>query len=127
VEDHEDVRKYVAAALRAYGYRVIQAMDADEAVLVCERNRGRVDLLLTDVVMPNQSGKELASRLGEICPRIGVLFMSGYADGEVMRHGFSAKGASFLQKPFSAEQLALKVREILTTKGSPGAHSGQGE
>jgi CheY-like chemotaxis protein len=126
VEDQAEVRKYVAAALRTYGYRVIQAEDAEKALLHCERDRSRVDLLLTDIVMPNLSGKELANRLAEACSGIKVLFMSGYADEEIMRHGFSAKGASFIQKPFSPEQLAIKVREILNDEGPPGAHSRRG-
>jgi hypothetical protein len=119
VEDQADVRKYVAAALRAYGYRVIQASDAEEAMLLCERERGHVDLLLTDVVMPNQSGTELAKRLEEAFSGIRVLFMSGYADDATARHGFSAKGGSFIMKPFSPEQLAIKVGEILMARDRP--------
>ena len=116
VEDQAEVRKYVAAALKAYGYRVIQAADAEEALLLSEKERGRVDLLLTDVVMPNASGKELANRLGERWPGIRVLFMSGYADDTTMRHGLPPQGAHFIQKPFSPDQLAIRVREILLAR-----------
>jgi two-component system, cell cycle sensor histidine kinase and response regulator CckA len=119
VEDQAEVRKYVAAALGTYGYRVIQAADAEEALLLCERERGRVDLLLTDVVMPNWSGQELADRLGQRWSGIRVLFMSGYADDAILRHGFPAKGVNFIQKPFSPDQLAIRVRQILMTRDRP--------
>lgn len=122
VEDQAEVRKYVAAALRAYGYRVIQAADADEAQLACERERGCVDLLLTDIVMPNWSGEDLAARLMKRWSEIKVLFMSGYADDAVMRHGLPEKGANFIQKPFSPGQLAIKVREILLTQDRDVGH-----
>jgi hypothetical protein len=118
VEDEGEVRKYVAVALRTYGYRVIQAANAEEALLLFEREQGRVDLLLTDVVMPKLSGKELANWLGERGSGIRVLFMSGYADDAIMRHGLPA-GVNFIQKPFSPEQLAIKVREILETRDGP--------
>jgi len=72
-----------------------------------------LDLLLTDVVMPNASGKELADRVHECWPGMKVLFMSGYADDATMRHGLPAQGVDFIQKPFSPQELALKIREIL--------------
>ena len=115
VEDQPEVRKYVAAALRAYGYRVMQAVDADDALLRCEREQGCFDLLLTDVVMPNGNGKELADRVRERWSGIRVLFMSGYADDATLRYGLPAQSANFIQKPFSPEQLAIKVRATLET------------
>jgi CheY-like chemotaxis protein len=115
VEDQEEVRKYVAAALGDYGYRVIQAAGADEALLLCERERGRLDLVLTDVVMPNLSGRELAERLANDRPGLKVLFMSAYADDAMMSKGVLERGANFIQKPFSPDLLAIKVREILMT------------
>jgi CheY-like chemotaxis protein len=111
VEDQAEVRRYAAAALMAYGYRVIQAPNADEALLVCERES--VDLVLTDVVMPSLSGRELADRLKERRPGIKVLFMSGYTDDTIVHHGVLEKDAEFIQKPFSPGQLAIKVREVL--------------
>jgi PAS domain S-box-containing protein len=111
VEDQAEVRRYAAAALMAYGYRVIQAPNADEALLVCERES--VDLVLTDVVMPSLSGRELADRLKERWPGIKVLFMSGYTDDTIVHHGVLEKDAEFIQKPFSPGQLAIKVREVL--------------
>ncbi len=105
--------RYAAAALQAYGYRVIQAENAGEALLICERGHERVDLVLTDVVMPNMSGRELADRLAKHWPGIKVLFMSGYTDDTIMQHGVLEEGAMFIQKPFSPDQLAMKVREVL--------------
>jgi PAS domain S-box-containing protein len=111
VEDLAEVRSYAAAALRAYGYQVIQTANADEALLVCERES--VDLVLTDVVMPGLSGRELADRLKQQCPGIKVLFMSGYTDDTILHHGVLEKDAELIQKPFSPGQLAIKVREML--------------
>jgi PAS domain S-box-containing protein len=113
VEDQAEVRKYAAAALRAYGYQVIQAANADEALLLCEREAERIDLVLTDVVMPNLSGPELANRLEKRWPGIKVLFMSGYADDAVMHHGVLEEGTESIPKPFSPDQLAIKVREVM--------------
>ena len=113
VEDQAQVRDYTVAVLKEYGYRVIQAENASEALLFCERERERVDLVLTDVVMPNVSGRELANRLEKLRPGIKVLFMSGYTDNAVMHHGVLEKGAEFIQKPFSPEELAGKVRAVL--------------
>ena len=113
VEDQEEVRKYAATALEAYGYRVIQAESAGEALLVCEREAERIDLVLTDVVMPNLSGRELAHRLEKRWPGIKVLFMSGYTDDAIMHHGASQEGTEYIPKPFGPDQLAIKVREVL--------------
>jgi PAS domain S-box-containing protein len=113
VEDQAEVRDYAVVALKSYGYHVIPAENAGEALLVCERERGRIHLVLTDVVMPNVSGRELANRLSERWPAIKVLFMSGYTDNVVMQHGVLEEGAEFIQKPFSPEELAGKVREVL--------------
>ena len=111
VEDQAEVRKYAVAALKAKGYRAIPAENAGEALLIFERER--VDLVLTDVVMPNVSGRELADRLEKLQPGIKVLFMSGYTDDVIASRGILDEGARFIQKPFSPEELAGKVREVL--------------
>ena len=111
VEDQEDVRGYVVTVLKAYGYQVVQAADAGEALLLCERER--IDLLLTDVVMPHVSGPELANRLKTRRPGIQVLFMSGYTDDRIANQGNLDKVANFIQKPFRPEDLARKVRAAL--------------
>jgi CheY-like chemotaxis protein len=113
VEDQPEVRGYATAALRAYGYQVIEAASAAEALLVWEREGERIALILTDVVMPSLSGRELADRLKERRPGIKVLFMSGYTDDTIVHHGVLEKDAEFIQKPFSPGQLAIKVREVL--------------
>jgi two-component system cell cycle sensor histidine kinase/response regulator CckA len=118
VEDQAEVRKYTATALKAYGYRVIQAENPGEALLLCER-AGNIDLALTDVVMPYLGGRELADRLAKRWPRIKVLFMSGYTDDTIMPVGVLKNGTAFIQKPFTPEQLAVKVRELLMTPDHP--------
>jgi two-component system, cell cycle sensor histidine kinase and response regulator CckA len=113
VEDQVEVRNYAVAVLKAYGYCVVQAENAGEALLLCERERGRIHLVLTDVVMPNLGGGELAARLRKMRPGIKVLFMSGYTDNVIVHHGALEEGAEFIQKPFSPKELASKVRAVL--------------
>jgi PAS domain S-box-containing protein len=116
VEDQAEVRAYAVAVLKAYGYRVIEAENAGEALLLCERDGPRIDLVLTDVVMPNVSGRELAQQLEKHQPGIQVLFMSGYTDDAIVHHGVLEEGAEFIQKPFSPEQLAGKIRAVLSSQ-----------
>jgi len=117
VEDEVDVLDYAAEVLQTYGYNVIKAATAGEALYVSERRKGPVDLVLTDVVMPNMNGQELADSLRHFQPGIKVLFMSGYTDDVVAQHGVLEKGLHFIEKPFTPEELARKIREVL---GSPG-------
>jgi two-component system cell cycle sensor histidine kinase/response regulator CckA len=112
VEDQAGVREFAADALRAYGYRVIQAENAGKALALCDQELEGIDLVLTDIVMPNLSGTELADRLRIRWPAIKVLFMSAYADAGIPP-GAGDNAARLLQKPFSPDQLAIKVREIL--------------
>jgi CheY-like chemotaxis protein len=113
VEDQAEVRAYAVTVLESYGYRVIQAESAGEALLMFEREPERIDLVLTDVVMPNVSGRKLADRLDKLQPGIKVLFMSGYTDNVIVHYGVLEEGAQFIQKPFSPERLAARVREVL--------------
>jgi PAS domain S-box-containing protein len=113
VEDQAEVRDYVVAALKVYGYRIVQAGSANEALSLCEGEGKHIDLLLTDVVMPNAGGRELANRLEKLQPGLKVLFMSGYTDDVILHHGVLAEGVEFIHKPFRPEQLATKVREML--------------
>ena len=119
VEDQAEVREYAAVALRAYGYQVMEAANAEEALLICEREGERIDLILTDVVMPGLSGRELADRLKTLRPGVKVLFMSGHTDDIMVHHGVLRKEAEFIQKPFGPAQLAMKVREILMAPDRP--------
>jgi len=112
-EDQDQVRAVAQSILRRQGYRVIVAQNAGEALLLCEAHSGPIHLLLTDVVMPHLSGTDLAKRIAITRPETKVLFMSGYTDDSVVRHGVLEAGVAFLQKPFSPESLARKVREVL--------------
>jgi PAS domain S-box-containing protein len=112
VEDEEAVRRMAARTLAARGYRVLEATDAAQA-LALEPECGRIDLLVTDVVMPGMGGRELAAALAARRPGLRLLYISGYTDDEVTRRGLLDAGAPFLEKPFEAEGLARRVREVL--------------
>jgi PAS domain S-box-containing protein len=113
VEDEEEVRKLTVEILRRQGYRVLEASHGDDALLVCEHHEGPVHLMVTDVVMPGMSGSELAKRLGSLHPKMKVLYMSGYPDNAITHHGILGKGMNYIQKPFTVDGLARKVREAL--------------
>jgi CheY-like chemotaxis protein len=113
VEDEDQVRALAAGILRRYGYRVLEAPTAREAIALAGTQPGRLDLLLTDVVMPEMGGPLLAKKLRALRPDLRVLFMSGYTDDAVVRHGLLEAGAAFLQKPFVPEALARRVRDAL--------------
>ena len=117
VEDQAEVRMLAASILKAYGYRVIEAANPGEALLLCERHPGRIHLLLTDVVMPGMSGRELAGRLQPLREGMKVLYMSGYTDNVIVHNGVLDQNAEYLQKPFTPKGLAAKVRAVL---GAPG-------
>ena len=112
VEDEDQVRLLAAGILRKFGYRVLEARMAREAIAVAKAEEGPVDLLLTDVVMPGMAGPVLAEKLVAMRPGLQVLFMSGHTDA-VVRHRVLEGGAAFLQKPFIPEVLARRVRQVL--------------
>jgi|GEM_PF-222448 len=114
VEDEQSVRELAARILRDRGYQVYEAHDGNNALnMVQSHPERKFHLLLTDVVMPGMSGKELADRLKLTMPDLKVLFISGYTDNAIVHHGVLDKGVNFIQKPFTPESLARKLREVL--------------
>ena len=116
VEDEEVVRGLTRKILMQAGYSVLDAKGGDEAIRLCQAHAGPIDLLLTDVVMPEISGKEVADRLLELRPSIRVLYMSGYTDEAIVQHGVLDANVKFIQKPFTWVGLTRKVREVLNRK-----------
>jgi CheY-like chemotaxis protein len=128
VEDEDVLRKVAKRALVEAGYTVLTAANADEALLTCAQHAGEIELLVTDVVMPRTSGKELAQILSKARPAIKVLYMSGYTDNAIGHHGVLDAGTHFLAKPFTAADLARKVRDVLdegTVHGAEGPEPAQ--
>jgi CheY-like chemotaxis protein len=115
VEDDTAVRHVAYRILQKNGYRVFEARDAAEARAICDDPQARIDLLLTDVVMPGANGPDLASELTRMRPGLRVLYMSGYAGAAVVRHGRLPPETAFLDKPFTPETLTRRVREVLNT------------
>ena len=118
VEDAQRVRAVVREILEMSGYTVLEAHHGAEALELSNRHAGPIHLLVTDVVMPQMSGRELAQRLSTLRPDLKVLYMSGYTDDAIVRHGVLASGIAFLSKPFTPDALALKVRELLDGVGA---------
>ncbi len=113
VEDEDTVRDLTRDILEAHGYTVLEARHGAEALRISEQHSGAIDLMLTDVVMPEMGGREVAERLAVRRPETKVLYMSGYTDSAVVHHGVLDASTAFLQKPFSATVLVRKLREIL--------------
>ncbi len=118
VEDDDRVRALVSNMLRKNGYTVLLASAGDQALEIAARHRGRIHLLLTDVVMPGLNGRILSERLTAARPDTRVLYMSGYSDDAILRHGVRRAAAHFIQKPFSIDALTHKIRETLNASGN---------
>jgi two-component system, cell cycle sensor histidine kinase and response regulator CckA len=119
VEDQDAVRSYAKAVLKEHGYVVIEASCGEQAITIAEQHPGEIQLLLTDVVLPGMNGKRLSERLKERQPYLKVVLISGYTRDVISQRGVLDHGASFLQKPFSPEALAAKVREVLDATSHP--------
>jgi CheY-like chemotaxis protein len=114
VEDEEAVRKLARTILQKYGYKVLEAPNGEEAIRIVQGQNGNpIHLMVTDVVMPRMSGRQLADRLASLWPGMKILYMSGYTDNAIVHHGVLEPGIAYIQKPFTPDGLASKVREIL--------------
>jgi CheY-like chemotaxis protein len=115
VEDADVIRRLARQIIQRAGYQVIEAADAEKAMVVAGGHSGDIHLLLTDVIMPGASGVELAAQLKSVRPDLKVLYMSGYTDNAIVRNGLLSEEAKFLQKPFTPDELIRKVRHALGT------------
>ncbi len=113
MEDEESIRSLVHGILQSHGYKVLEAGHPLEALDISKKFDGPIHLLFTDVVMPQMNGREVAEQISVARPNTKVLYMSGYTDHAIAHHGVLNPGVPFLQKPFSPETLAHKVREVL--------------
>jgi two-component system, cell cycle sensor histidine kinase and response regulator CckA len=120
VEDDPGIRNFVQRLLKERGYRVLTAMNGDEALVLAKSETQPVHILITDVVMPGMSGRQLAKELLKSWPDVKVLFISGYTEDAIIHHGVLEKGSNFLSKPFSSEDLASTLRQILDRTESAG-------
>ncbi|CDM65019.1 PAS domain S-box protein [Pyrinomonas methylaliphatogenes] len=113
VEDEESVRRMARATLEEFGYVVLEASNPRQALRICREHRGTIDLMLTDIVMPQMSGHELSLQAKALRPRMRILFTSGYMDDENLRRDLLSEDKPFLEKPFAPDALVRKVRETL--------------
>jgi len=115
-EDDDALRNLAREILQQQGYRILEAENGIEALRISEEHGGQIHLMITDVVMPKMGGKEVADRLQPLYPQMKVIYMSGYTDNSIAHHGILAPGLNFLEKPFTPEGLARKVRKVLDKK-----------
>ncbi|MFN2533559.1 MAG: ATP-binding protein, partial [Pyrinomonadaceae bacterium] len=118
VEDEEMLRRLARQTLSMYGYHVLEAANGNEAISLAKRYADTIHLLLTDVIMPGLSGREVADKILEMRPEIRVVFMSGYTDDAIVHQGVLEESATFIQKPFLPDSLSRKMREVLDRRKS---------
>ena len=116
VEDEESVRELVRVTLASRGYNVLEAENGESGLRIAESFKKHIDILITDVMMPGIGGRELARKLLLLRPGISVLYLSGYTEDAVVTRGVIGPSIAFLQKPFTLQNLAKKVREVLRSK-----------
>ncbi|HYO16632.1 MAG TPA: ATP-binding protein [Thermoanaerobaculia bacterium] len=119
IEDNDELRGSTHGVLEALGYRVVVAASGEEALVALDEEDGEVDLVISDVVMPGMSGPEVVHRLRQRDPAIRAIFISGYTDNVVLRHGILEGEFEFLEKPYSVNRLAAKIREVLSKPAQP--------
>ena len=123
VEDDPTVRSLAVRILEEHGYTVLEACDGPEAIALAGAHRGTIDLVLSDVVLPGMSGREVVDRIPAACPGVKALFMSGYTENAIVHDGTLDADTAFIQKPFRADTLARWVRRVLDAgrdAASPG-------
>jgi CheY-like chemotaxis protein len=113
VEDEEAVRILVCRVLESKGYRVLEAGHGSEALVICDEEKEPIHMLMTDLIMPDMNGKQLAERVSALRPDTKILFMSGYTDNAILHNGVFEPGTNFLQKPFTPSAIIRKVRAVL--------------
>ncbi|HLY61599.1 MAG TPA: response regulator [Terriglobia bacterium] len=116
VEDDESLRQLLCTILEDSGYNVLLAARGEDALLLFEQNKDSIDLILTDIIMPGMSGRELAAHIAAKCPEVKLLFMSGYTDRSVAQHNILDPDTPFLQKPFKAKSVLEKIRQLLDSE-----------
>lgn len=113
VEDEEILLELIQEVLEMHGFQVLAALDGNEAMELCERHPSPIHLMLTDVMLPNQNGRELAEYLSPLHPEMKILFMSGYTEEAMMFQGLVETALPFIQKPFTPMDLVRRVRETI--------------
>jgi hypothetical protein len=119
VDDEDGLRDLAQEILEAHGYRVLVARDGAEALTLAQHHAGPIDLLLTDVVMPKLSGRQVAEQLASGRPAMRVLYMTGYTDDVALRQGLAQATTALLPKPFTPDRLLRRVREVLDAPETP--------
>ena len=113
VEDEESVRQLIRETLQAKGYKVVEAENGEAGVAAAAKHPGKIDMIITDVVMPGMGGREMVKNLAKSRPETKVLYLSGYTEDAIVNEGTIESGTAFLQKPFTLQNLSRKVREVL--------------
>jgi CheY-like chemotaxis protein len=116
VEDQDEVRHLIQETLKLYGYEILDAPHGGSALLICEQHAGNIDLIISDIVMPQMNGQELVERLLPLQPQMKVMFISGYSEDVFTNRNTFEPGILFIQKPFTPMELLRKVRETLDLK-----------
>jgi CheY-like chemotaxis protein len=117
VEDDDAVRRMTREILMIKGYKVLDARSGADAIYIMEGHKDSIDLVLTDLSMPGMKGQELGQRLVKLNSGVRLLYMSAYTEDAILHDGFLCPGTAFIEKPFSADELARKVREVLGVSG----------